>query len=211
DVGAEVRRGQAAEPRPVGQDRQGARAQHVPRYHFVEPGARSWYRRPGMIGRARELSTVLELVDAMCARRHTRNVVFVTGEAGAGKTTLLRNVSERLGETRPDVLAVATECSTPLMGQDVGQAEALEPWAELLEDMLRAGSDGRDGTTARRDQMIKLVSSVAIAWTHAVPVVGGVLHSSIETAVKVREHRQREAQQEEAARQEQMFQQYINF
>src|SRR5271166_1745808 len=91
-----------------------------------------------MIGRSEELDVILREVDAMCARRHARNVVFVTGEAGIGKTTLTKALQERLATRRgPGApLGVATECSTPVLGQDVGQVEALEPWAELLEHIL---------------------------------------------------------------------------
>src|SRR5215470_17737958 len=145
-----------------------------------------------MIGRAAELQGLLGRVDAMCARAHSQNVVFVTGEAGMGKTTLLRAVEDRLSRRRQNgsssagagaPIVVSTECSTPLLGQDVGQAEALEPWAELLEDIVR-----HDGSPAKKIEMAKLVSSVALAWTHCVPVVGGLLHSSIETVMVVREH-----------------------
>jgi tetratricopeptide (TPR) repeat protein len=158
-----------------------------------------------MIGRATELEKILGYVDAMCARSHAQNVVFVTGEAGMGKTTLLHAVVERLGERsgKDAPLAVATECSTPLLGQDVGQVEALEPWAELLEHILK-----HDGTHIDGDEMVKLVGHVAVAWCHCIPVVGGVIGSSIETAMMVKESKEKS---KHAASQEQMFQQYINF
>lgn len=165
-----------------------------------------------MIGRAAELQSLLGRVDAMCARAHSQNVVFVTGEAGMGKTTLLRAVEDRLtrrqqnGAAAQAPIVVSTECSTPLLGQDVGQAEALEPWAELLEDIVR-----HDGSPAKKKEMAKLVASVALAWTHCVPVVGGLLHSSIETMMVVREHSAEAKKKEHATSQEQMFQQYVNF
>jgi tetratricopeptide (TPR) repeat protein len=160
-----------------------------------------------MIGRAAELQDLLARVDAMCRRAHAQNVVFVTGEAGAGKTTLLRRVADVLGhrEGPGAPLAVSTECSTPLLGQDVGQAEALEPWAELLADIVTD-----DAGPARKKEMAKLVTSVALAWSHCVPFVGGVLHSSIQTAMLMKKH-QDEGKKEHAASQEQMFQQYVNF
>src|SRR5260221_4793516 len=130
-----------------------------------------------MIGRSTELDTILRHVGEMTAARHTKNVLFVTGEAGMGKTTLIKAVAERLSKLRSpsSPLVVATECSTPLLGQDVGQVESLEPWAELLEDILR-----QDGEPARKSEMAKLVGSVARAWIGVIPVVGGILDSSIE-------------------------------
>jgi tetratricopeptide (TPR) repeat protein len=158
-----------------------------------------------MIGRTTELERILGHVDAMCGRTHAQNVLFVTGEAGMGKTTLLRAVQQRLAEgaEKAAPLAVATECSTPLLGQDVGQVEALEPWAELLEHILK-----HDGAHLEGDEMVKLLGSVAVAWCHCIPVVGGLIGSSIETAMLVKESKDKKGQ---AASQEQMFQQYINF
>jgi tetratricopeptide (TPR) repeat protein len=164
---------------------------------------------PGdVIGRNQELGTILDHVDAACGLRHKRNVVFVTGEAGIGKTTVLKSVEEQLsrrsGNAAP--LVVATECSTPLLGQDVGQVEALEPWAEILEKIL-----AHDPEPGRAKEMAKLMGSVALAWIHVVPFVGGILESSIETAAIVKEHYGHDAEKSRAASQEQMFQQYINF
>jgi predicted ATPase len=159
-----------------------------------------------MIGRTAELERIVGQVDAMVARTHRSNVMFVTGEAGMGKTTMLRAVEERLvrrgGHDGP--LVVSTECSTPLLGQDVGQVEALEPWAELLEHILK-----HDGQKMSGAEMTKLLGSVAVAWCHCIPVVGGVIGSSIETAMLVKEANAKKG--EKATSQEQMFQQYINF
>ena len=159
-----------------------------------------------MIGRTQELQVILDQVDAMCAQKHKQNVLFVTGEAGIGKSTMLSHVGEILsrqkGPSAP--LAVSTECSTPLLGQDVGQVEALEPWAELLEKILE-----HDGEPGRAKEMVKLLGSVALTWVHVVPVVGGILESSLETAALVKEHYGHE--KTKAASQEQMFQQYVTF
>ena len=121
----------------------------------------------------------------MCRKGHTQNVVFVTGEAGIGKTTFLKAIEDELSLRKgPDApLVVSTECSTPLLGQDVGQVEALEPWAELLEDIVR-----HDGEPEKKKEMAKLVGSLALAWIHVVPVVGGILESSMETAAIMKEH-----------------------
>jgi tetratricopeptide (TPR) repeat protein len=159
-----------------------------------------------MIGRSAELDRVLAQVEAMCGGGHASNVVFVTGEAGMGKTTLLRAVEERLAERQGAVvpLVVSTECSTPLLGQDVGQVEALEPWAELLEHILK-----HDGEHISKEELAELLGNVAVAWCHCIPAVGGIIASSIETALLVKESKEKKKGQ--AASQEQMFQQYINF
>ena len=160
-----------------------------------------------MIGRTHELQTILGQVDAMCSLKHKQNVLFVTGEAGIGKSTMLGHVGELLGKRRGPTapLAVLTECSTPLLGQDVGQVEALEPWAELLEKILE-----HDGEPGRAKEMVKLLGSVALTWVHVVPVVGGILESSIETAALLKEHAGGN-DKTKAASQEQMFQQYVTF
>lgn len=162
-----------------------------------------------MIGRRAELERVLAEVDRVVVTKHAQNVLFVTGEAGIGKTTLIKAVEEALskrsGASAP--LVVATQCSTPLLGQDVGQVEALEPWAELLEKIL-----AHDGAPEKKNEMAKLVGSVARAWVGVIPVVGAVLDSSIETAAIMNAHMHPGAEKKSyAASQEQMFQQYINF
>lgn len=162
-----------------------------------------------MIGRRAELERVLAEVDRVVSLRHTHNVLFVTGEAGIGKTTLIKAAEEALAKkTGPNApLVVATQCSTPLLGQDVGQVEALEPWAELLEAILE-----HDGEPAKQNEMAKLVGNVARAWVGCIPVVGAVLDSSLETASLVKQHMDPGAEKKSyAASQEQMFQQYINF
>ncbi len=161
-----------------------------------------------MIGRANETGVIVNHVDAMCALKHTRNVVFVTGEAGIGKTTMLESIREMLAKRTGLVapVVVATECSTPLLGQDVGQVEALEPWAELLEKIVE-----HDGAPAQKKEMAKLMGHLALAWIHVVPVVGGILESSLETAAIFKEHLGHDGEKTHAASQEQMFQQYINF
>jgi tetratricopeptide (TPR) repeat protein len=161
-----------------------------------------------MIGRAKELNAVLAKVRAMCAHEQGPNVVFVTGEAGVGKTTFLRALEQEIGETHGTSapLAVSTECSTPLLGHDVGQVEALQPWAEILERIL-----AHDSAAAKKADMVKLVGSVARAWVDCIPVVGGILGSSLETAALLREHYDGDDRRRRATNQEQMFQQYVNF
>lgn len=155
-----------------------------------------------MIGRTREIDTILRHVDRPPSGRERRpNVVFVTGEAGIGKSTLMRAVVDalkrRTGPSAP--LVASTECSTPLLGQDVGQMEALEPWAELLEELVRQDDSGRG------KEILKLVTNVALAWGHMIPVVG----AAVETAALLKSHVDGD-KKGYAASQEQMFQQYIN-
>jgi tetratricopeptide (TPR) repeat protein len=66
-----------------------------------------------------------------------------------------------------------------------------------------------DGEHISREEMGKLLGNVAIAWCHCIPLVGGVIGSSIETALLVKESKEHGKGQ--AASQEQMFQQYITF
>jgi len=153
------------------------------------------------------MSVIVSHADAMCALRQKQNVVFVTGEAGIGKTTMLDSVRlELLTRSGPNApVVVATECSTPLLGQDVGQVEALEPWAELMEKIV-----AYDGGPGKSKEMAKLMGHLALAWIHVVPIVGGLLESSLETAAIFKEHLGHD-DKSHAASQEQMFQQYINF
>jgi tetratricopeptide (TPR) repeat protein len=158
-----------------------------------------------MIGRTRELETILAHIDRTPASSNARrpNVVFITGEAGIGKSTMLRAVTRALEKRkgRPDApLVASTECSTPLLGQDVGQMEALEPWAELLEALVKQDDSGRG------KEVLKLVGNLALAWGHLIPVVG----AAFDTAALLKNHVEGGDKKSYAASQEQMFQQYIN-
>src|SRR5579871_5190061 len=96
-----------------------------------------------MIGRREELAAILRYVDAMGTLTHTKNVIFVTGEAGMGKSTMLKEVKQSLAKRTSGLrpLVATTECSTPLLGQDVGEMEALQPWAQLMQQMLTYESE----------------------------------------------------------------------
>src|SRR5688572_13130027 len=127
------------------------------------------------VGREAQREELRRLIGAIVARSAQANVLFVTGEAGIGKSTLLAMLPEIVGELPGGLLVETVACSTPVAGRDIGQMEALSPWAEL---MSRLTAD----TTAKRHGSGKLVAELAAAWIPCLPVVGDVFASLISTS-----------------------------
>jgi tetratricopeptide (TPR) repeat protein len=160
-----------------------------------------------VIGRDEQLREINEHVQGHMEGGGGPNVLFVTGEAGIGKTTLLQAfMQERRMHTKEIVIASAA-CSTPLAGQDIGEVEALLPWAEIMTALSAEGQE-------RKLETRRLVTELAMAWIRVIPVVGDVLESVADTAHIVRGHNARSGREHappvNAASQQQLFQQYIN-
>jgi len=157
-----------------------------------------------IVGRDSQLDDIFERIAEMETVGDRPNVLFVTGEAGIGKTTLLKSIrAECRWLSDPPVVADA-ECSTPLVGHDIGEVEALQPWESVMRQL--AGDDRHEKLQVRQ-----LVADLAMAWVHCIPLVGDVIESVADTATivqRVRRSRQ-EGAQPTAVTQEQKFQQYI--
>ena len=80
-----------------------------------------------MIGRSDQLAEIRRHIQSTISGTARANVLFVTGEAGIGKSTLLAAVTEECARFTPAPLVATAECSTPLVGQDIGEVESLEP------------------------------------------------------------------------------------
>jgi tetratricopeptide (TPR) repeat protein len=159
----------------------------------------------GIVGRTEQIDRISEYITSMIAGKAAGNVLFITGEAGIGKTTLLGAIQENCGRIA-QLLTASVACSTPLAGQDIGEVEALAPWAEIMRQLTLPTQEKKLGTR-------KLIADLAMAWVHCIPVVGDVLESVADTAVIVKDYRHGESGDTPAyaASQGQVFQQYINF
>lgn len=156
-----------------------------------------------MIERTEQLRQVEQRIEESISGGARRNVLFVTGEAGIGKSTLLRMIEERCRTMTSPPLVARAECSTPLAGQEIGEVEALEPWAVILRQLAEVSS-GAAYTAG------KMVAELATAWVRCVPVVGSVIESAIDTARIVKKAVDDNTPPKSAATQAQVFQQYIN-
>jgi tetratricopeptide (TPR) repeat protein len=161
-----------------------------------------------MIGRNEQLQQIYRHIESVASGNTTGNVLFVTGEAGIGKSTLLRSVAEGCGTLPQPPLVAMAECSTPLAGHDIGEIEALQPWAEVMAQLATR-------ETGRKHDAKKLIGEFAMAWVRCVPVVGDVLESVVDTAKIIRRETgttgASASEPQLAANQQQVFQQYINF
>ncbi len=160
-----------------------------------------------MIGRTEQLRTVRAAIERTLRAEDGPLVLFVTGEAGIGKTTLL-NAARSEWVQHAEALTIAwADCSTPLIGQDIGEVEALAPWIAVMNQL--AGDETQDQFRSR-----ELIKDLAMAWMHCIPVVGDVLESVADTAMLLRrqsEKKRNASPGNYAANQDQVFQQYINF
>ena len=77
----------------------------------------------------------LRQIQSAIEGRSPATVLFLTGEAGIGKTTLLAELRRNCARLSPPPVVAVADCSTPLAGQDVGEVEALQPWALIMASL----------------------------------------------------------------------------
>jgi len=157
------------------------------------------------VGRTAERQRILQRVHEIVSGAAVPRVLFLTGEAGIGKSSLLSAVRTDCEALDTPVTYVAADCSTPLVGRDIGEVEALQPWADIITQI--AVNDRHE-----RLQVKNLVGELALAWIRCIPVVGSVLESVVDTAriVTRRDASGRSSVSLDADGQQQIFQQYIN-
>lgn len=185
-----------------------------------------------MIGRQQQLDRIFDALGALFAGA-APNVLFVTGEAGIGKTTILRRVAELLAvrnseartlarygsteESDVSVIAVSTECSTPLAGRDIGEAESLNPWANLMAQLLEHSARETVEKKKTKFDFGKFLVDTAPAWVTMVPVLGPSVGAALDIVGATYDQYYfnrklaKESSGQNAANQQQVFQQYINF
>src|SRR5688500_12697892 len=107
-----------------------------------------------LVGRELELQELDARLKAM--RRGEGSVVFVAGEAGLGKTTLIHHwwgaVQMKMRQLDvPAPLFAEAACSVPVASMDVGQLEALQPFAGLMQSLGMSLSRRTTETTGTLD------------------------------------------------------------
>jgi len=78
-----------------------------------------------MIGREEVLQEVVHHIESVLKSTSQENVLFITGEAGIGKSTFLKVVAEKAALLPLAPIVATAECSTPLAGQNIREAEAV--------------------------------------------------------------------------------------
>jgi predicted ATPase len=164
-----------------------------------------------LVGRELELQELDARLKAM--RKGEGSILFIAGEAGLGKTSLVKHwwgtVQMKYRQLDlPAPLFAETACSVPVASTDVGQLEALQPFAGLMQSLGMSLARRTSETTSTRD----LIRRLAPKWIELVPVIGDLTSAVIETyqALDERKKIQQEAEHG-AANQQQVFQQYSNF
>ncbi|HET7152519.1 MAG TPA: tetratricopeptide repeat protein, partial [Candidatus Kapabacteria bacterium] len=132
----------------------------------------------------------LELAALNTAYRHMLegrgSILFLTGEAGMGKTTL---VHEWWKTVFPVSLYAEAACSIPIGNVDVGAAEALQPWADVIAHLRSHEQHG-----GKSIDLEKHTHEAAPAWGWAIEDSRGQDNDPLNTAVD----------------QQQIFQQFVN-
>lgn len=157
-----------------------------------------------IVGRDLQLDAIRGQLIAMARGERGVKVVFITGEAGIGKSTLLKEVFSMCGSLPVPARVAQVECSTPLMGEDIGEVESLAPWIAVMRELV--GADvGAERNTRR------LVGELAMAWVRCIPIVGDVLESVADTAKLVKDFTaDSQTTPIQAGSQQEIFQQYVN-
>ncbi|HET7152857.1 MAG TPA: ATP-binding protein, partial [Candidatus Kapabacteria bacterium] len=153
-----------------------------------------------LVGREQELAAINAAYRQMLEGKGS--VLFLTGEAGLGKTVLVHEWW-KTASSSPTIYTEAA-CSIPLGNIDVGALEALQPWADIIAQ-LQAYDDEK-----KKFDMKRLIHDAAPAWAWAIPVIGDLAHAAVETHRLIKEQRRDMNHNQNAANQQQVFQQYVN-
>src|SRR5579872_6781193 len=134
-----------------------------------------------LVGRTQELNTLNASFRQMLEGKG--NILFLTGEAGLGKTTL---VHEWWKTVAPESAIYAeAACSIPIGNVDVGQLEALQPWADIVMQLQLSEDKGK-----KKLDLKKLIHDSAPSWAWGIPIVGDIAHAAMETHRLAREQRE---------------------
>lgn len=184
------------------------------------------------VGRENELAVLNRNFQRMLEGHGS--IVFLTGEAGLGKTTLVHEWRSHLfGATvaggnalrqhapSTDHVFGEAACSIPIGNIDVGGLEALQPWIDVSEQLLRempafVGTHGRGKKKVKKFDMSKFLIDTAPSWVTMIPILGPSVGAALEILGagydQVYMHKKYHSDQGAvgAQNQQQVFQQYVN-
>ncbi|MES2766095.1 MAG: tetratricopeptide repeat protein [Bacteroidota bacterium] len=167
-----------------------------------------------MIGREKQLQEVIQHIGSVLKSTSQENVIFITGEAGIGKSTFLKAVAEKASSLHNLPIIATAQCSTPLAGQNIGEAEALKPWVDAADAIVRHNSEELKNSEKVGFDFKEFFWETAPAWIELVPVVGSAIGAGVEIITTGYEHLTGNKKPEKSAgsaiSQQQIFQQYIN-
>ena len=167
-----------------------------------------------LVGREQELAVLNKHFQQMLEGQGS--ILFLTGEAGLGKTTLVHAWRDSInaGSTEKPIFCEAA-CSIPIGNVDVGELEALQPWADIVAQLQHL-----DEKKDKKLNLKKLIHDSAPSWAWALPLVGDIAHAALETSRLVKEQKEGadkasalyndSAYNSNAQTQQQVFQQYVN-
>lgn len=188
-----------------------------------------------LVGRDAELAVLNKHFRQMLDGRGS--VLFLTGEAGLGKTTLVHtwweqqvlgaaddgaattSADARRGEQ--SALFCEAACSIPIGNVDVGELEALQPWIDVTNALVRDAPEfmeahKKTGKQVKRFDISKFMIDTAPSWVTMIPVLGPSVGAALEILGagydQVYMHKKYHVDQGAAGvlNQQQVFQQYVN-
>lgn len=169
-----------------------------------------------IIGRTNLQKEILDLIESSTKHKDEKRIIFVQGQAGMGKTFLLENIKNIVSFTRkfaetPPIIAY-TSCSTPLANQEIGNAEALKPWADLLQKIVTSNNEEINNLfKSKKFDFKKFLIESAPSWLKFIPIIGTYVGAVTDIGIKAYKQFNSSAYNEPTANQEQIFQQYLNF
>ncbi len=94
------------------------------------------------------------------------NILFLSGDIGMGKTSLVHHWYRGVSLSLRPPLFVKAVCTIPMGGSEVGTLESLEPWADILTQLVTLGPLQH---TPEKIDISRLVHDVAPSWIWAIP------------------------------------------
>jgi predicted ATPase len=120
----------------------------------------------------------------------------------------------------PGPLFLESACSIPIGNADVGRLEALQPWVDAMDQLVRVlpehGVRGKHEWKKKKFDVGKFLIDTAPSWITMVPVLGPSVGAAMEILGagydQVYMHQKLQAQHgvQSASNQQQVFQQYVN-
>lgn len=120
-------------------------------------------------------------------------VVFVAGEAGIGKTTFINNWWNEISRAGKQLPAFGyASCSIPMAGTNVGEFEALQPFADLMQSLVKyEKSSPVRPSKGERKRIVDLILKAAPSWLAVIPVVGTFASAGMKTFNIIKDSRRK--------------------
>lgn len=126
-----------------------------------------------------KVTKLIEEAKEKLIQQEVGSLIFVSGEIGAGKTFVLRYLNNKF-QNNTGIISYYTECSKPLGKFNISEIQALQPFANLVDDIIK-----KKLITPEK----KLAVSIGLTTLAAIPVFGEFFYAIKELAKDWRQYK----------------------